>query len=460
MTTLPKRVLVVGAGRSGAAATLALLRRDVAVTVLETGCGRAREAAGELGEAGARVLLADGDVDLGSVDLVVPSPGVPEHHPLLVAATTAGVAIWSEPELAWQLAGGRTRLLAVTGTNGKTTTTEMLAACLQAPTAGNIGMPLVTLLGGDDAPSTAVAELSSFQLRFTHTLRPTVAVLLNIAPDHLDWHGSLDAYRRAKARVWQYQEPGDTAVVGIDDEGARRTLAEHPPRASVVTFTAAPPAVGQVGVDGGWIVANLGVEPTRIVAVDDLTVAGPHNTANACAAVAAALAAGAAPQDLGAPLRAYAAGAHRLQTVATVAGVAYVDDSKATNPHAAAAALSSYPAGTVVWIAGGLGKGLTFASLAPLVARQVRTVVTIGTSGPDIAAMARDAGVAVVEAGTLDVAVTAAAATARAGDTVLLAPACASMDQFVDYADRGDTFRAAVAQLPNNRPPQGARSGR
>ena len=455
-----RRVLVIGAGRSGAAVAHALRRRGTPVTVLETGTAPAvRAAVDDLAAAGAGVLLADDAVNLDAVDLIVPSPGVPEHHPLLVAALAARVPVWSEPELAWRLAGGRTRLVAVTGTNGKTTTTQMLAACLGAPAAGNIGTPLVTLLESDHAPSTVVAELSSFQLRFSHALRPHVAVLLNVAPDHLDWHGDLAAYRRAKARVWQRQRSGDTAVAGIDDEGVRRALEQHPPPAAVVGFTAAPPRPGQVGVEDGAIVANLDGSATRVVAVDELGVTGPHNVANACAAAAAALAAGAEPAALAAPLRDYRAGAHRLETIATLAGVRYVDDSKATNPHAAAAALASFSPGTVVWIAGGLGKGLEFSSLEPLVARHVKAAMTIGTSGPAIAAVARRAGAAVVEAGTLDVAVARAAEVASPGDTVLLAPACASMDQFVDYAERGAAFRAAVEQLSHHLPPQGAACG-
>jgi UDP-N-acetylmuramoylalanine--D-glutamate ligase len=454
-----RRVLVIGLGRSGSSAARVLLRRGAAVDIADTATSpSAASAAAELEASGATVHLGSAAVDPAGYDLVVPSPGVAEHNPLLLAAGAAGVPVWSEPELAWQLAAGRTRLVAVTGTNGKTTTTELIAACLGAPTAGNIGTPLTELLDGGDIPPLVVAELSSFQLRFTTTLRPEIAVLLNVAEDHLDWHGTMASYRNAKARIWAAQQPGDTVVINADDPQAAKTAADHPPPGRRLEFTLSAPADGQVGVRDGVVTLAAGGEHTAIVAVDALRVAGPHNLANVCAATAAALAAGAPPQSLARPLSAYDAGRHRLEQVGTVGGVDYVDDSKATNPHAAAAALSSFPAGRVLWIAGGLGKGLSFDVLAPLVERHARAVFTIGTSGPAIAEVARAVGTEVTEAGTLDAAVRAAAAVAEPGDTVLLAPACASMDQFRDYAARGEAFRAAVIALADH-PPQGAHCG-
>ena len=439
--------------------TRELRRRDSVVTLLESGGAAAQAAAVELADLGAVVANDVDAISPGNFDLIVPSPGVVEHHPLLVAAGTAGVAVYSEPELAWRLAGGHTELLAVTGTNGKTTTTELLAACMSAPTGGNIGTPLVTLLAADDPPPLVVAELSSFQLRFAETLRPKVAVLLNVAPDHLDWHGSLSAYRSAKARLWQAQADFDVTVFNADDEGARDTVGDHPPPGRTATFTASAPQPGQVGIDGGAIVSRLGSAPVAVADLAGMQLVGPHNVANACAATAAALSAGAPPGDISRALRTFRPGQHRLEPVAVVRDVTYVNDSKATNPHAAAAALSSFYPGRIVWIAGGLGKGLTFRSLGPLIARMAKAVVTIGTSGPDIAAVARDVGVPVTEAGTLDVAVTRAAEIAAPGDVVLLAPACASMDQFTDYAERGAAFRAAVESL-STLPAQGASSGR
>jgi UDP-N-acetylmuramoylalanine--D-glutamate ligase len=371
---------------------------------------------------------------------------VPEREPLLVAALDRGIPVWSEPELAWRLSGGRTQLVAVTGTNGKTTATEMLSACLGVPAAGNIGAPLVdVLVDPAGPPGLAVAELSSFQLRFADTLRPRVAVLLNLAPDHLDWHGSLEAYGSAKARIWQRQEQRDWAVVGVDDPGARRLGERYPPPGRRASFTLRPPQPGQVGVADGWLLSWLGQEPEPLVATGDLGAPGPQNLANPAAAAAAALCAGASPASLREPLAAYRPGRHRLEHVATIDGVRWVNDSKATNPHAAAAALAAFE--SVVWIAGGLGKGAAFEDLEKALAGRVRVAITIGSSGPDIAALTRRLGIDTVEAGVLPAAVEAAAARARDGDAVLLAPACASMDQFADYAARGEAFRDAVAAL-------------
>ena len=452
-------VLVVGLGKSGQAAAHSLLRHGATVRAADAATTpAAEEAAAGLRAAGITVTLGTADAGIDGVTLVVPSPGVAPGAPVLQAAAAARVPVWSEPELAWDLNGGRTRVVGITGTNGKTTTTELTAACLGAPAAGNIGTPLVELLDAAEPPRLVVAELSSFQLAFTHGLRPAVAGLLNVAPDHLDWHGGLGPYRAAKARIWANQRDGDVTVLGIDDAGVRATAASHTPPAHVVEFTLAPPTTGQVGVVDGTVVAMVADIPAEIVATSDLGVAGPHNLANVCAAVALSVSAGADARDLAAPLRAYRAGRHRLEAVATVAGVSYVDDSKATNPHACAAALAAFPRGRVVWIAGGLGKGLTFETLTEPIRRHVHTAVTIGTSGPAIAAVARAAGVSVIEAGDLATAVPQAAKAARPGDTVLLAPACASMDQFADYAARGQAFRAAVARLQT--PLEGAGRGR
>jgi len=450
------RVLVVGLGVSGEAAARELLRRGVAVNVVDAAHGPALVARAEaLRAAGATVRLGrSAAADVEAVDLVVTSPGVPQDGPVLAAAIRRGVPVYSEPELAWRLAAGRIRPLAGKGTHGKNPTTELLAACLGALAAGNIGTPLVSVLGADEPPAVVVAELSSFQLQFTHTLRPEVAVLLNLAPDHLDWHGGLDGYQAAKARVWRSQRPSDWAIVNAEDAGAQAIAAAHPPPGRRAAFTLSPPRQGQVGVDGGAIVAFLGEEPVEVVGVGELAIRGPHNLANAAATVAAACCAGADPSALAAPMRGYSAGAHRLEVVATVDGVVYVNDSKATNPHAAAAALASFGGADdgggrrVVWIAGGLAKGLTFESLRAEVARYVRAATTIGTAGPDLARLVEELGLPVIQAGTLDVAVRAAADLARPGDTVLLAPACASMDQFRDYAERGRAFRSAVAALP------------
>ncbi|HWB71839.1 MAG TPA: UDP-N-acetylmuramoyl-L-alanine--D-glutamate ligase, partial [Egibacteraceae bacterium] len=335
-------VLVLGLGVSGAASARALAGVGAAVCAVDADDSPAlRARAAALAAAGVDARLRCGQPDLVSGRrLVVTSPGVRPDHPVVVAASEAGVPVWSEPELAWRLSGGRARLVAVTGTNGKTTTAQLLADCLAAPAAGNIGTPLVDVLATAVPPSVVVAELSSFQLHFADRLRPAVAVLLNVAPDHLDWHGSLDSYAAAKARVWARQRPvhgggrddADWAVVNVDDPGARELAARHPPPGRVVGFTLAGPTPGRVGVADGRVVANVGGSPVDVVGVDELGLAGRHNLANVCAAVAAAVCAGAEPAALAAPLRRFRSGPHRLEHVATIDGVAWVDDSKATNP--------------------------------------------------------------------------------------------------------------------------------
>lgn len=410
-------VLVVGMGASGQAMTAALQR--IGRTV------RAMDQREDLPRDGLPEVVVVGSMDpaaLRDVNLVVTSPGIPPSHPLLVAAVTRGIQVWSEPELAWRLNRGRTRLVGVTGTNGKTTATQMIAACLDAPAAGNIGPPLVTALTVDPPPL-VVAELSSFQLHFCTTLRPDVALLLNIAGDHLDWHGGLAGYTAAKARVWQAQRPQDTTVIWVEDPGAADAATRFPPPGQVICARTDPTVI----------------DPTALAA------SGPHNVANATASAQVAAAMGADPDLVRHRLEAFRTGAHRLELIATVDGVDYVNDSKATNPHAALAALQSYD--DIIWIAGGLNKGLSFDSLIPVLTERVRHVLAIGACGPEVAQAARTAGVMTEEVGSLAAAVRRARQVAAPGMTVLLAPAAASMDQFTDYAERGDAFRDVVGDL-------------
>lgn len=446
---IPQRWLVLGLRASGEAVAKALLGRGVDVRVADARADDALSARAQpLLRAGADVRLGGLDQTLlDGRDVVVASPGVAPRHPVLQAATARGLQVWSEPELAWRLAAGRTRLVAVTGTNGKTTTTELTAACLGAPAGGNIGTPLIEQLSGHPPPPLVVAELSSFQLHFTHTLRAEVAVLLNVACDHLDWHGSMPAYQAAKARAWARQRPPDALVLNVEDPGAVEAVRAHPPPGAVVRVCTGPPehapAVGVV--DGAVVWCPPGGESVEVVAVENLALVGPHNLANVCAAVAAAICAGADPAGLAPVVAAFPPGPHRVERVVGLGGVTWVNDSKATNPHAAAAALRSF--GSIVWIAGGLDKDLDFDGLADLVRERVCATVTIGSCGPQLAALSRRVGVRTVEAGTLAAAVDAAAGLARPGDTVLLAPAAASMDQFTDYAARGQAFRDLVTAL-------------
>ncbi|MBX6387785.1 MAG: UDP-N-acetylmuramoyl-L-alanine--D-glutamate ligase [Frankia sp.] len=458
-------VTVVGIGVSGAAAAEALLGLGAQVHAVDAGDGeRARATAGRLRAAGATVTLGGLPTSPGPARLVVTSPGVPPGTPLLAAARAAGVPVWGEVELGWRLRPGA-RWLAVTGTNGKTTTTEMLGAILtaagrRATTAGNIGTPVVTAALAEPPYDVLAVELSSFQLHYTETAVPAAAAILNVAPDHLDWHGGPDGYAADKARIWR--DPATIAVGNADDEGSRRLLADAPGRR--VTFGLDAASADVTVVDGHLVDRAFG--GGQLIAVADLLAGGGagtpgrHLVANALAAAALARADGVEPAAIAAALSAYRPGAHRNAHVVTVGGVDYVDDSKATNPHAAAASLAAYP--SVVWIAGGLNKGLEFDGLVAMAAPRLRAAVLIGRCADEIAAaLARHApDVPVERAAGMDDAVEAAARLARAGDTVLLAPAAASMDMFRDYAERGDLFAAAAMALDGLRRGDDARPAR
>ncbi len=375
--------------------------------------------------------------------LVVTSPGLRPTTPLLAAAVAAGIPVWGEVELAWRLRPADQDWLAVTGTNGKTTTTQMLGAILATagPTsamAGNIGAPLVdAVLAGYRV---LAVELSSFQLHYTSTLAPAVGAVLNVAADHLDWHGSMAAYAGDKSRVWGPAGGPTVAVLNADDPAVVALRGAAP-----ATRFGFGPQAGVTVEDGRIVDRAYGGGP--VLAVDALPAPGPHNLANALAATAMARAYGIEPDVIAAALGTFRLGPHRNERVATVDGVAYVNDSKATNPHAAAASLGAYP--SVVWIAGGLNKGLDFDDLVAGAVPRLRGVVLIGTCADEIAeALARHAPqIPVVRAPAMDDAVAAAAQLARAGDTVLLAPAAASMDMFRDYAARGEAFTAAARRL-------------
>ncbi|WP_163547351.1 UDP-N-acetylmuramoyl-L-alanine--D-glutamate ligase [Candidatus Frankia nodulisporulans] len=438
-----RSVLVVGIGVSGAAAARTLLTRGARVRVVDAGDGeRQRAAASRLRELGATVELGGLPAGPGGVSLVVTSPGVPPTAPLITASAATGVPVWGEVELAWRLRGSAD-WLAITGTNGKTTTTEMLGAILvagglRATTAGNIGTPIVEAVDADPPYEALAVELSSFQLHYTERLVPFAATVLNIAPDHLDWHGGAEAYAAAKGRIFAAEQT--IAIGNADDPASLRLLAKAHGRH--VLFGRELPGEGVTVTDGH--IADHAFGGGRIVAVRDLRVVGDHMISNALAATALARARGIAPDAIGAALTGFRAGAHRNAQVAVVNGVRWVDDSKATNPHAAAASLAGYS--SVVWIAGGLNKGLDFDDLVRTAGGVLRAAVLIGTCADEIAAaLARHApDVPLERAAGMDDAVRVAASFARAGDTVLLAPAAASMDMFRDYAARGDQFAEAV----------------
>jgi UDP-N-acetylmuramoylalanine--D-glutamate ligase len=440
-----RHALVIGLGSSGLAAAGLLREAGVEVTVAEAAADHPQARAAV--EAGCQVRLGEVAPTVEGVDLLVPSPGVPEHAPPLQAALDAAIPVWSEPELAMRVRPRR--LLAVTGTNGKTSVTELLTAMVAASGAsavpcGNIGTPVSTAVrtAGEDA--TLVAELSSFQLRFAGRLRPEVGVLLNLADDHLDWHRTADAYHRAKARLWEAQRPGDWAVANLDDPVTVSLRDDHAPGGRA-TFSGVgavdPPGVGVVD---GVLVADVPGHRGEVLALDELPLSAPHHHANVAAAAAAALLAGVPVHAVAEAARAFAPGRHRLELVAEVGGVRYVDDSKATNVHAAAAALGS--ASSVVWIAGGLAKGADLAALTEHLG-PVRAALLIGEAAQELARVCDAAGVPARRLDSIEEAVEHAAGLAEPGDTVLLAPACASFDQFSGYAQRGERFAAAVEDV-------------
>jgi UDP-N-acetylmuramoylalanine--D-glutamate ligase len=449
------RVLVVGLATTGASVVAYTRAAGHEVTVLEDRPpernrrqneddyrARAEHAVAE----GARVVeapTADEAAALGrAADLVVPSPGVHPDHPALVAAHAAGVPIRSEIDLAAARLRARPdapRLVAVTGTNGKTTVTTLVDAMLRAAgiasvAAGNIGRPLLDAAGDD--VEVVVAEVSSFQLALTTTaFAPDVAILLNVAEDHLDWHGSVEAYASAKARVFAHQGSGALLVVNGDDPVADQLAAAAPGR--VIRFGAGAPDPGDYGVREGALVGPAGV-------VAPIPASGaPHDVANALAAAAAAVDLGA---DAGAVARALAdfgGLAHRVQLVGERVGVKFYDDSKATNPHATVSALAGFE--HVVLIAGGRNKALDLGGLRAQAGR-VRAVVAIGEAAGDVEAAFAGA-VPVVRAISMRDAVRAASELAQSGDAVLLSPACASFDWYESYAARGDDFAHEVEQL-------------
>lgn len=462
-----RRVCVAGLGVSGPPAARALLAAGARVTVVE---GRddetTRARAEELRARGAVVELGGTRLP-DRTDLVVISPGWRPDSPLPTEARAVGVEVIGDVELAWRLRPAGQVWLAITGTNGKTTTVRMLEAILRADgraarAVGNVGASVIdAVLPGDSADETGPAilavELSSFQLHWSESLRPHAAAVLNIAPDHLDWHGGLEPYAAAKGRIYA---PGTVRVVNGADPWTRRLAVEQgDPHAPLIAFTPGIPRVGELGVVEDLLVdrafvADPAAAAEELAGLADVRPPAPHNVANALAAAALARAVGVRAESVRAGLRAFAPEPHRISHVATVAGVAYIDDSKATNPHAAAASLAAYD--SVVWVAGGQLKGAEVEELVAGAAHRLRGAVLLGTDrGPLRAALERHAPAAEVvdisaaDATAMPQAVAAASrlADANGAKTVLLAPAAASLDMFADYNARGEAFAAAVRTL-------------
>jgi UDP-N-acetylmuramoylalanine--D-glutamate ligase len=435
----PGPYLVVGLARSGTAAALALRARGEEVIGCDAGAPGNPEldgAAQRLSGAGVEIHLdASGDALAARAGTLIKSPGVPQSAPLVRAARARGIPVVGELELAWRLL--ENEFVAVTGTNGKTTTTEWIGhihrgAGRPVAVAGNVGTAASSLIGVVDPDATVVCEASSFQLEDADAFAPEAAVLLNLAPDHLDRHGSFDDYVAAKLRIFANQGNDDVAVapadLEVEDLGgcARRVL-----------FGAAPDA--ELADRAGY----LWWDDQALIAVDRIALPGLHNRQNAMAAAAACLARGIEPGAVIAGLESFAGVAHRLERIAVQRDVEWVNDSKATNVASTIVALEAFPGG-VHLIAGGRGKGQDFTPLAPVVRSHCKGVYLIGEDAPRLATALAGAGVPLHESGELERAVAEAREAARPGDVVLLSPACASYDQYRDFEARGEHFRTLV----------------
>ncbi|MGI8715248.1 MAG: UDP-N-acetylmuramoyl-L-alanine--D-glutamate ligase [Solirubrobacteraceae bacterium] len=432
---------MIGLARSGVAAALALRVRGETVIGCDTGSHGTRgldEAATRLSAAGVEIHLGvTGDAFAVRAGTLIKSPGVPQTATAVRAARTHGVPVLGELELAWRLL--ENEFIAITGTNGKTTTSEWIGhihreAGRPVAVVGNVGTAAASLVDTVSPEATVVCEASSFQLEDTIAFAPKTAVLLNLEPDHLDRHGDFDSYVAAKLRVFANQGNDDVAVapVGLEvqDLGgcARRVL------------------FGGAGAELSDRAGQLWWDEHPLLGTDEIGLPGAHNRANAMAAAAACLARGIEPEAVADGLRSFSGVAHRLELIAERDGVAFVNDSKATNVASTLVALRSY-AGGVHLIAGGRGKRQDFSPLTAPVGERCRAVYLIGEAADELSGVLAPAGVPIHRCDVLDAAVDAAAAAARRGDTMLLSPACASYDQYPDFEARGEHFRSLVASL-------------
>ena len=462
--------IVIGIGVSGFAAADNLVHMGARVTVLaESATDEQQEKATLLEVLGADVRIGAGrtaawpDLEV-EANLVVTSPGVPPTAFLILEAGRRGLPVWGEVELAWRLRD-RDRpgaWLCVTGTNGKTTTVQMLDTILRTEglhsiACGNVGLPIVEAVMDPEPYDVYAVELSSFQLHYTHTLSAHSAAVLNVAEDHLDWYSSMDEYAADKGRI--YERVQASCVYNVADPVTERLVrdADVVEGARAIGFTLGTPGVGMVGVVDEVLADRAFVEERRhsaaeLCTISDLASPAPHFVANALAAAALARSAGVQTRSVRDGLRSFVPAGHRIADLGTIGDVRYVDDSKATNPHAATSSLLAYE--PVVWVAGGLAKGASFDDLVVRVRDRLRGVVLLGRDRRVIAeALSRhapDVPVIEVEGGdtaVMDRVVEAAAGLAVPGDTVLLAPGCASMDMFANYGARGDAFAESVRRL-------------
>src|SRR5579863_6424445 len=442
-----KRVLVVGLGRSGVASALFLKAHGARVTVSDTKSGdELRNEIPTLLDHGITVETGGhGERTFRGQDLIVVSPGVPVDAAALVQARALGEEVIGEIELASQFLPGP--MVAITGSNGKTTTTTLAGEILTAggfPTlvGGNIGTPAISLAERATPETAIVLEVSSFQLETIQTFHPRVAVVLNVTPDHLDRHKTIEIYADAKARIFENQSGEDFAVLNADDPICV-TMAERT-RARVFWFSRQKEVKQGAWVRDGNILFRDAERQTEVIQVSEIPLKGAHNLENVLAATCAAVLMGCAPEKIRQAVRDFKAVEHRLEFVATIRGVDYYNDSKATNVDATIKALESFPA-NIHLILGGKDKGSDYSMLNDLLRQRVKRVYTIGAAAAKIESQIK--GVEVVHADTLENALRRASAVAVAGDVVLLAPACASFDQFKSYEHRGRAFKEIVGAL-------------
>jgi UDP-N-acetylmuramoylalanine--D-glutamate ligase len=441
------RVLVVGLARTGAATSLFCSAHNAIVTATEM------RTESELGDIPGKLRQAGVKLELGghtektflAQDLIIPSPGVPADDPFLVAARAKGITTWSEIELAYRFQEGK--LIGITGSNGKTTTSTLVhhilkSAGVETFLAGNVGAPLISCVDKMTAKTVAVVELSSFQLELVERFRPDIGVLLNLTSDHLDRHKTLEAYGAAKARLFEKQTELDAAVLNLDDELAQKF---QPTKSQVFWFSRKSVVSQGACVRGDEILVLRGKTEEFVMNLNEIPLPGAHNVENVLAAVTASRLAGVAAGTIGNAVRDFHGVEHRLEFVQEIGGVRYYNDSKATNVDATLKALDAFP-GRILVILGGKDKGSDYTVLQKSLRKKAILALLIGAASNKIENQIAGS-VKIERTGTLDRAVQVAAHSAQPGDIVLLAPACASFDQFQNYEQRGRVFKDLVRAI-------------
>jgi UDP-N-acetylmuramoylalanine--D-glutamate ligase len=443
-----KRVLVVGLGRSGAAAALFLQDHGARVTVSDTKSETQlqKEISALLDRGISLETGRHSERTFRDQDLIIVSPGVPADQPQLQHARAMGIPVIGEVELAYRFLQGK--VIAITGSNGKTTTTTLIGEILSKSgrktlVGGNIGTPVISLVGQSSPEHLLVLEISSFQLETIEQFRPWIASILNITPDHLDRHRTFQAYVDAKARIFENQQADDFAVLNADDPTCVEL--KNKSKGTVYWFSRKEQVESGACVSGEEIVFRSSGRDTSVLPINEIQLKGAHNLENVLAAVCVAMLAGCEPQQVRAAVAQFGGVEHRLEPVATVNGVAYFNDSKATNVDATIKALESF-AGNIHIILGGKDKGSDYTVLAPLLRERAKGAYLIGAAAEKIASQIQGS-TRIIQSGTLDRAVRQASEAAVYGDIVLLAPACASFDQFENYEQRGRVFKDLVHTL-------------